>query len=215
MSYSRANPSPRYRELIALYSQMHSDGERIRCRSAEETFPGVSLRHQAARIKKLIDATGAGIVLDYGSGKGYLYDVPDFKIDGVGQWPGIIDYWDVDEVVCYDPAYPPFSKLPEGKFDGVICVDVLEHCPQEDVPWIVDEIFSYASRFVFANIACYPSPNLLPTGENSHCTTNSSGWWRQLLAATAGKYPEVMWEVWVQELLENSPGKVVEIRMTK
>lgn len=213
MNYSRTNPSPRYRQLLALYSEMHSAGEKIRGKSAEETFPGVSLRYQAVRIKNLIDRTGARTILDYGSGKGYLYDLPEFKIDGTGQWPSLIDYWDVDEVICYDPAYPPFSKLPEGKFDGVICTDVLEHCPEEDVPWIVAEIFGYAKCFIFANIACYPSPDLLPTGENSHCTTNPSGWWQQLLSETAGKYPGVVWEVWVQELLQGSPGKAIEVRL--
>ena len=40
------------------------------------------------------------------------------------------DYWGVEKIVCYDPAYSPYSALPEGRFDGVICVDV----PAEEDP---------------------------------------------------------------------------------
>lgn len=40
MTYSRAHPSPRYTELVALYRQMHVEGERFLGRAPEETFPG-------------------------------------------------------------------------------------------------------------------------------------------------------------------------------
>jgi hypothetical protein len=68
----------------------------------------------------------------------------------------------------------PFSALPEGRFDGVVCTDVLEHCPEEDLPWIVGELFGYARLFVFANVACYPAAKKLPNGENAHCTIRRS-----------------------------------------
>ena len=44
-------------------------------------------------------------------------------------------------ITCYDPGYEPHSRLPQGKFDGVLCTDVLEHCPQDDLEWIVGELF--------------------------------------------------------------------------
>ncbi len=62
--YSRANPSPRYRELIGLYARMHVEGE---------TFSGASLLPHVARIKTLIVATEAKTILDYGAGKGLQY----------------------------------------------------------------------------------------------------------------------------------------------
>jgi hypothetical protein len=53
----------------------------------------------------------------------------------------------------------------------VISTDVLEHCPGKvNVPWIVDEMFGYATRFVFANVAVIPAGKRLPNGENAHCT---------------------------------------------
>ena len=59
MTYSRANPSPRYVELNKLYRQMHVEGERTRNHAPERTFPGESLLPQVARIKQMIAASGA------------------------------------------------------------------------------------------------------------------------------------------------------------
>lgn len=207
MNYTREYPSPRYSQLQALYRTMHEQGEAFLNIPAEETFPGSSLAPQAARIKRLIQLTGAQVILDYGSGKGKQYDPKVIEDGKGGKWPGIIDYWDVEEVVCYDPAYAPYSKLPEGTFDGVISTDVLEHCPEEDIPWIVEEIFGYAARFVFANVACYPARKRLPTGENAHCTIKPVEWWQVLVGGAARKHPDLRWEFWIQSQIEGPQSR--------
>lgn len=214
MAYSRQNPSPRYRELLAMYRQMHLHGDARTAQPAQKTFDGYSLPPQAPRIKRLIDRTGARRLLDYGSGKGLQYDLPVFAVEGEGQWDGVIDYWGIDEVVCFDPAYPPYSRLPEGRFDGVIATDVLEHCPEEDVDWILGEIFAYATRFIYATIACYPAKKHLPNGENAHCTIRPPAWWEARFTHQASAHPGVEWEAWLQK---NSPRrgiKVDELRLT-
>jgi hypothetical protein len=198
MSYSRDNPSPRYLELLRMYQRMHVDGERFQGVAAKFTFDGRSLKPQAQRIKRLIAATGASTVLDYGSGKGTQYDPKSFSVEGEGTWDSVLDYWAVDEVRCFDPAFLPFSTRPQGRFDGVICTDVLEHCPEEDVPWIVEELFSYAQRFVFATIACYPARKRLPNGDNAHCTIQPPEWWQEVFARTSAANGGLRWEAWVQ-----------------
>jgi hypothetical protein len=194
MSFSRGNPSPRYRELQALYRNMHQNGERFLGMPPEQTFPGKSLYPHRADVKSMIARTGAVTILDYGSGKGRQYDPQIIRDETGAIWPGMADYWDVDEVVCYDPCYQPFSELPQGQFDGVISTDVLEHCPQEDLPWIVEEIFGYASRFVFASVACYPARKRLPNGENAHCAILPVTWWSALVNRIAGNHPGLLWE---------------------
>jgi hypothetical protein len=196
MSYSRQNPSPRYRELIRLYSDMHREGEKFLGLPPERTFPGSSLFAQAARIKKLVDLTGALTILDYGSGKGKQYDQLKIRTDA-DEEGSVLDYWGIDHVACYDPAFPPYNKLPQGTFDGVICTDVMEHCPEEDVPWIVEEIFDFATRFVFVNAACFPARKRLPNGENAHCTIRPPEWWEGLFRAAGAKRPSLRWQLWV------------------
>ena len=198
MNFTRSNPSPRYQELQAMYRKLHEEGERNLNLPPEKTFNGMSLIPQAVRIRSIIEQTGARTILDYGSGKGQQYGQMKLRGSDGTQFDDVLDFWDVDNVHCYDPAYPPYSTLPQGRFDGVICTDVLEHCPEQDIPWIIDEMFSYAERFVFANVACYPAQKRLPNGENAHCTIQPGEWWEGILREASQRYAGVVWQVWVQ-----------------
>jgi len=175
---------------------MHRDGDVRRGTPAEQTFDGRSLPRQAPRIKKLIARTGARTVLDYGSGKGRQYLPAGIMENGVVRWNSMQEYWGVESIRCYDPGHLPFCVLPEGRFDGVICTDVLEHCPEDDLPWIVGELFGFARLFVFANVACYPAIKTLPNGENAHCTIRPVEFWRGLFDKAAAATSGVLWEVW-------------------
>ncbi len=194
-SWSRSNPSPRYRELMRQYREMHQQGERFLAIAAEDTFPGFSLKPHLQTVRDLAEATGALSILDYGSGKGRLYRPQRIEVPGEpGRWESVADYWNVDNVACYDPCYAPFSTLPEGRFDGVVSTDVLEHCPEEDIPWILEEIFSYASKFVFLTVAGYEARKRLPNGENAHCTLRPLEWWQSLVGAAASRHPGLRWK---------------------
>lgn len=213
MTYSREHPSPRYVELVATYRDMHLNGERHMGVPAAQTFDGRSLRPQVARIKRMIDATGAQTLLDYGSGKGQQYDPKPIEIPGEGRWDSVIDCWGVDEVTCFDPAYPPYSDFPTGKFDGVISTDVLEHCPEEDIGWIVNEMFAFASKFVFATIACYPAQKRLPNGDNAHCTIRPRLWWDEIFRAAAARHPGIVWEARILSRNPTAPAQLVDERI--
>ncbi len=211
MRYRRAQPSPRYVELIDLYRQLHTEGEKSLDLPAEQTFAGQSLLPHVVRIKNMIARTASRTILDYGSGKGFQYLPRQLKDEKGGEWQSIQAYWGIDGIHCYDPGYEPFSKRPQAQFHGVISTDVLEHCPEEDIPWIIDEIFAFATRFVFANIACYPAKKRLPNGENAHCTIRPFSWWEAVLKETSTHHPEVRYEVWLQiptgtKLIENEPA---------
>jgi hypothetical protein len=191
VAYDRRNPSARYRRLVELYREMHQRGETIRGIAPEHTFPGASLLPQAHRVRRLVALTGARSILDYGSGKGAQYR-PMALAGGDARWESVQEYWGVERIACYDPGYEPFSRAPAGPFDGVVCTDVLEHCPEEDLEWIVAELFSLASKFVFASVACHPAVKRLPNGENAHCTVRPPEFWQALFAA---RNPAVIWEV--------------------
>jgi hypothetical protein len=106
----------------------------------------------------------------------------------------------------HDPAYEPHSRLPSGTFHGVVCTDVLEHCPEPDLPWIVQELFTYAERFVYANIACYPAQKRLANGENAHCTVRDRSWWEPLFQASAAARPAVRYFVFLETIAAEGSG---------
>jgi hypothetical protein len=114
-NFSRKNPSPRYRELIALYGRMHVEGETRLGIPAEKTFPGQSLFAHVERIKRLIDETGARTILDYGAGKGLQYRPQKILLNGVHVADGVAEYWDerntesIDGLPGMTPAPAPAS----------------------------------------------------------------------------------------------------------
>jgi len=194
-NYTRAAPSPRYRRLLEQYQTMHLHGETRLGIPPEQTFPGASLPKEAPRIKRLIVETGAKTLLDYGSGKGQQYWPRRMADPSEGvEYPDIKSYWGVTDVRCYDPAYAPFSELPREKFDGVICTDVLEHCPEEDILWILGELFEFSRKFVYANVACFPARKTLPSGGNAHCTIRPTKWWGEQIDRAARRNPSARYQ---------------------
>ncbi|MCU0805289.1 MAG: hypothetical protein MUF79_09410 [Burkholderiales bacterium] len=141
--YSRENPSPRYRELTQLYRQMHAEGEQFLKIPPEQTFPGLSLPSQAGRIKRLVAATGATNILDYGSGKGMQYDLRGIKAEDGTVYDSIQDFWDVDFIQCYDPSFTPFSKLPTGRLP----TGENAHCTIQPPEWWQALIRRVAAQF--------------------------------------------------------------------
>ena len=206
-AYSRTTPSPRYRELLTQYVQMHVHGEQFRHIPAEQTFAGQSLPRHATAIKALIDAHAARTILDYGSGKGRQYQPLKVQLPDGREFPSIPAYWNVEAITCYDPGYEPHSRLPQGKFDGVLCTDVLEHCPQDDLEWIVGELFGYARKFVYANVACYPAIKRLANGENAHCTVQSTAWWKALVDRIAVQHSQVRYQILLEHQSTLADGR--------
>ena len=94
---------------------------------------GGALKFHKRHIDDLIFDTKAETLLDFGCGKGDVYEVND---------------WDWPMPTLYDPAIPEHDELPDGTFHGVLSTDVLEHIPEEQVPDIIGQIFSRAERFV-------------------------------------------------------------------
>jgi hypothetical protein len=191
--FTKDKPSHRYTEVLDQYRQLHSRGARNLNMPAAETFDGHSRRKHENDILALIEENGARTLLDYGAGKGIGYQSSELAagrsaIRSNPAWPGV-------EVTCYDPGYEPFAKPYSGQFEGVICTDVLEHIPDEDIPWVIDELFKSAEKFVYASAACYPARKNLPNGTNAHVTQQKPEWWNGWFSIIARRYPAIRWRL--------------------
>lgn len=190
MSFSRLNPSPRYSEMVAMCRSLHLEGDKHHEIAAEETFDGRSLMPHVQTLAGLIEKNRIKTYLDYGSGKGKAYELARMRRPDGSEIQGLKAIWGLDDITLFDPCYPPNSAMPAGRFDAVVSTDVLEHCPAEDIPWIIDEIFGFARKVVFLTIACYPAAKSLPSGENAHITQESPGWWLDHLNRAADKHKD-------------------------
>ena len=125
-------PTERYDLALELSKRQHR---------SSKTYSGKFLRPFAHRIKAIIDTHECASILDYGCGKGLQYE---------WEWDNLTleKYWGM-EVTKFDPAWPPFAKEPEGKFDLVLCTHVLEIIPLSDLDWFVDRVLSFATKVAF------------------------------------------------------------------
>lgn len=133
------------------------------------------------KIKELVQNTESKTLLDYGCGKGFQYI--NIRLD---------HYWGVS-VSCYDKFAKGFCEFPLSEFDGVICVEVLEHVPEEQIDEVLRRIFGAAKKFVFLTVATKEAKKKFSNGENVHILLKDQEWWMQKInAASKGQIVEVI-----------------------
>jgi len=147
-----------YNNLYNIYLEqakiLHSDPSKWR---------GVTLTHFLPEIKQIIQAQSLKTILDYGCGKAEFHP-PE---------------WNATK---YDPAVLKFSQKPVGRFDLVICTDVLEHIPVDGLQDTIKDLFDYSDKWVFISVCCRKAMEILPNGYNAHATVESQEWWEELLS---------------------------------
>lgn len=142
---------------IAQYRAMHASGK---------VFRGASIKNHAEAIAELVARHQPAALLDYGSGKGSQYS--EWNVQEA--WGGMVP-------TCYDPGVAGIDAKPAGRFDGVICTDVIEHMPPETVERDYLEAIGYATKFAFFCIYTGPARKHLPDGRNCHLTQRPEKWW--------------------------------------
>lgn len=193
-AFTKANPSPRYLALLDMYAQMHTEGIAREGKSVKAVFLGHSLKPHIATIKKLLDKHQARTVLDFGSGKGELYEPSPVNTDA-----RMLPAWgEAVQVTCYDPGYEPYATYGDKAYDVVISTDVVEHIPEDDIGWVLDDMFSLATKAVFVVAACYAAKKIMPDGANAHCTLKPPRWWVKQIQTAAGRCPHIDWVLCTQ-----------------
>jgi hypothetical protein len=146
-------------KLLKQYREMHEKG----------SFNGRSLKKHVPEIGRLIKETDSKTILDYGSGKGVCHK-DRTKVWGV-------------EITQYDPAVKGIDVLPNHMFDAVICTDVLEHVPEDELDETLKNIFCRAEKLVYLSISTKPANKTLPNGLNAHVTVKPPEWWIEKVSA--------------------------------
>ena len=152
-------------ELVPLYRSMAKDGA---------NFRGLSILQHRKQLAQLVREHKAKTLLDWGCGAGEAWRPPHKMHKDMGlRW---------FDVTLYDPAFPEHDERPlaHSTFDGVLCSDVLEHVPEEDVDDLVATLFRHARQFVWASVCCRPAKKLFPDGRNMHVTLQPLAWWTEV-----------------------------------
>jgi hypothetical protein len=144
------------------YRQMHAAGH----------FSGHSTKKWMPVVSRLCAEFAPTTLLDYGCGKG-------------DQWKTLTTEWMLPMPTLYDPAVPGLDVLPNERFDGVLCLDVLEHLEGEELNVCISNCLSRANKFVFFGISTRLAKKCLPDGRNCHITVQPLEWWKEKVGAFA------------------------------
>ena len=141
------------KEKIDQYKHIHASKEY-----------GVTSYSMAKYVVPCIIELEAKSVLDYGCGQSRLYE--RLKVDNS------------ITVHRYDPSIPEINTLTTSHVDLVINTDVLEHIPEDDIDDVLKHIHELGTNCFF-NIHTGLAKEILPSGENAHCTIHPPEWWKQ------------------------------------
>ena len=181
------NPFPKsnkYEELLEIYSEISKSG----CYTINGKFVsptelfGLSGQEKFKEIlKKLFFKYQVKRVLDYGAGQGSW----EKKIN---ETETLKSFLNLNEIYSFEPARKMTKKI---KSECVVSFDVLEHVFISDIPWVLFDIFSYSSKLVVLNVACYKAAKVLPNKENVHITVRNPFWWKGMIDGIANLFPNI------------------------
>lgn len=116
-------------------------------------------------LNKFLKDNLSKIILDYGCGKGDLTKYLNKSYNCYG----------------YDPAINEYNNEHKDKnFDTIVCLDVLEHIPENEIDALLEHIKSYNVNALYFIISTRYAKTLLPDGRNCHETVKPKEWWENI-----------------------------------
>ena len=125
-------PSQEYYDAVAKGTHFQN---------TQSAWAGYDAKNYAEEIKCLREHHRARTLLDYGCGKGHQYTRKTPTFD---EMTGFRSYY------LFDPCVEDYKKPPRSnrKFDAIICLQVIRHIPDQDIPWLKEYFEKAAKKFV-------------------------------------------------------------------
>lgn len=189
--FTKAQPSSRFRQAQAARKAGKSGEDLSEKEPSWQSGLSEALVRQRKVIDGLIGQTEARSLLLCDSGhNGSSRKAADREADKQELGPLFANLelsWD-----------DPLSKdsLGETTFDGVVATAPMTWCPDDDVPWVLDAMFTRARRFVFM-VADWGGVARARGGGEMPWLVQDPDWWRSEMACAARRHRGVRWTLCV------------------
>lgn len=119
-------------------------------------------------VNKIVKQNNFSSIIDFGCGNATLHQQFKKRCNKI-------------QFYNYDFAIQKYSKYPQNKyFDFLVCLDVMQHIPEKQLEFVIKQHLKLSNCCLY-NISCRKAINILPNGENAHCTVRSKSWWLEYL----------------------------------
>ena len=174
--FSAATPSQGFKDLKRTAQDPRADSTQI-----ERTNKAAASSY-GADVTKLLEAQDVHSVLDCRLEKVAAHSPLQFP----------------DAAVTFDPTASLAGAGEPRPVDAVVCHDILEFVPDDDIPWLLETLFSRARRLLI----CHVDQSSANQGLNSVTAlrrrTRTIEWWQHQIELIARHYPGVRWRLSVQ-----------------
>jgi mitochondrial fission protein ELM1 len=110
----------------------------------------------------------------------------------------------IEKVTEFDPTARSNKSPATPKADAIICLDTLEFVPDDDVPWLLRQLFSDADRLLYCEVQNTPPRLDLANGSRISRHSRTLDWWQYQFALVARHFPAVRWRLCVKNNLRQS-----------
>ncbi|MDN5871011.1 MAG: mitochondrial fission ELM1 family protein [Nitrococcus sp.] len=176
--FDAANPSAGYRALQA----------RLRSRTASVTDSPSTLADTTASgspaIRHLLQQSKARTILGFG----FATELPGLAEEPDEQKSG----WVVQRSA---PGDAPWDEAAAQSFDAVLCRRALEYFPDEDLPWLIEKLFSLSARVLHAEVYDCAPLKRLPDGSALAIPPRRSPRWIACFEQASRRHPGVHWRL--------------------
>ena len=120
---------------------------------------------------------------------------------------------DQQTVSWYDLVLVSETCRSKKPITDVVFTEVLDYLPDEDVPWVLDELFRSARRKVAVTVTTATRASALAHGIHVWHRARPESWWLAQLEAASCRYPERHWQltvrtsnVWRRQVTQSCEG---------
>lgn len=174
----------RYRSLCARLAGLVSRENNARVRSPNVELPTVPA------VRRLIAETTSRTIL-----------LPSLGLEASAPLHEGADGSNAHSDVVVETCHPAAADEHSARTaDGVVCRHTLDFVPDEDVPWLLDDFFRRAQRFVYLSVSTSAHDPTLPEGGRLPAQVRPVAWWRTHLDAASRRYPKLRWSLRLEPL---------------
>lgn len=100
----------------------------------------------------------------------------------------------IERIDTLDPTQA--AAVTAEKDDAVVCMEMLEYVPDEDIPWLLKQLFSRARYLLYCEVDETPSACSDPGRVSRRKRT--AAWWQYALELVARHFPSIRWRLCVR-----------------